>query len=69
MIRTRAKLFDNRELDDSSALICQLEREITCLERQLDRLRLLNRDLDRRTEETYQDMIINRKEMLSQLGF
>lgn len=63
----RSKKFENRVSTDSSALILQLEREIMCLNRQLNRLRVLDGYLDRRTEETYRDMINVRQEMLNEL--
>jgi len=69
MNRARSKLMNNREFDDSGALINQLKREISCLERQLGRLKLLYGGLDNRTLDTYRDMILSRKEMLSELCF
>jgi len=67
MTRTHSKLLENRNMDDNSALVLQLEREITCLNRQLSRLKLLDGCLDRRTQTTYEDMISSRREMLSEL--
>lgn len=68
MMRARLKLLENRDADDSCALICQLNREITCLQRQLDRLLLLDGHLDSRTLDTYREMITTRREMLVELG-
>ncbi|MFT5083491.1 MAG: hypothetical protein ACI9Y1_001536 [Lentisphaeria bacterium] len=45
----------------------QLLREITCLERQLDRLRNLNGHLDNRTQSTYEEMISSRMQLLKEL--
>ena len=67
-MKNTSRLFENRVLEDSDALVSQLEREVACLERQLDRLRLLNCGLDPRTENTYQDMIGCRKNMISQIA-
>lgn len=69
MNTTRSKLLDNRNTYDNNALVSQLEREILCLERQLDRLRLLDDRMDRRTLITYEEMISSRKAMLSELSF
>ena len=55
----------NRE--DTSMLQSQLQREITCLEMQLSRLRRRDEFLDIITLQTYQEMISARKEMLDTL--
>ena len=68
MIRPQHKLLDNRDTDDSGALRRQLEREITCLERQLGRLKCLDGRLDKYTLKTYQEMISSRKIMLTELN-
>ena len=55
----------NRE--DTSMLQSQLQREITCLEMQLSRVRRRDEFLDIITLQTYQEMISARKEMLDTL--
>jgi|GEM_PF-3738456 len=45
----------------------QLKREITCLERQLERLRLRRDLLDDATLSTYEDMIMSRQAMLDEI--
>lgn len=67
MNNTNTNLLERRHSEDSHALVQQLEREITCLSRQLDRLKLLDGTLDSRTESTYQDMINSRIEILNEL--
>ncbi|WP_086929607.1 hypothetical protein [Agarilytica rhodophyticola] len=67
MTRLRPKLLENRNFNDSDALISQLKREISCLERQFERLKLLDGKLDTGTANTYRDMIFSRKEMLQNL--
>ncbi len=62
------KNVERRHSEDSQALVQQLEREITCLSRQLERLKLLDGTLDSRTESTYQDMINSRLEILNELA-
>ncbi len=69
MTNTQAKLLDDREFNDNGALVNQLNREISCLQRQLDRLKLLDGNLDGRTLETYQEMISSRRKMLSEMSF
>jgi len=53
--------------NNSSLLRQQLVREITCLERQLERLRLRDELLDMSTLQTYEEMISSRKVMLENL--
>ena len=43
----------------------QLQRELTCLERQLERLKKFDGDIDQVTFETYQEMIDTRQKLLS----
>lgn len=69
MNRPRPIIEQRKTSRDSSALIRRLEREITCLERQLERLVMLDGTLDKRTNDTYQEMIVSRREMLSDLSF
>ncbi len=69
MNRPRPIIEQRKMPRDSSALIRRLEREITCLERQLERLVMLDGTIDKRTNDTYQEMIVSRREMLSDLGF
>ncbi len=69
MNKPRPILEKRKTPRDSNSLIRRLEREITCLERQLERLVMLDGTLDKRTHDTYQDMIVSRREMLSDLGF
>ncbi len=45
----------------------QLYREINCLERQLERLRLRNDVLDLTTRQTYEEMISSRKDIVENL--
>lgn len=54
-------------LNNTSVLQQQLIREITSLERQLERLRLRDEFLDLSTLQTYEEMINSRKDMLSNL--
>ena len=54
---------------DSSQARKQLIREISCLERQLERLKQRGGMLDMTTERTYAEMIYSRKEMLDALPF
>lgn len=49
------------------ALKKQLCREIDCLERQLERLRLRNDMLDLTTRKTYEDMINSRRDIVENL--
>lgn len=51
----------------TSSLKKQLTREIDCLERQLERLKLRNDFLDFTTLQTYQDMISSRRDMVENL--
>lgn len=46
----------------------QLMREISCLERHLDRLKSNGYMKDQNTLETYKEMIASRKELLSDLS-
>ncbi len=54
---------------DTSHARKQLIREISCLERQLQRMKQRDNVLDATTERTYAEMIYSRKEMLSALPF
>ncbi|MFL0800207.1 MAG: hypothetical protein K6L81_09895 [Agarilytica sp.] len=60
---------ESRFKHESGLLIRRLEREISCLERQLERLFMLDGHIDKRTQDTYSEMISSRKDMLSELGF
>ena len=53
--------------DDSSVLKQQLMREITCLERQLERVRSRDEFAEYSTVQTYEEMIESRRRMLSNL--
>ncbi|ACR12039.1 hypothetical protein [Teredinibacter turnerae] len=53
--------------NNTSVMRQQLIREITCLERQLERLRLRDEMLDFATLQTYEEMISSRKELLDSL--
>lgn len=53
--------------NNTSLMRQQLIREITCLERQLERLRLRDEMLDLSTLQTYEEMITSRKELLDSL--
>ena len=53
--------------NNTSLMRQQLIREITCLERQLERLRIRDELLDMSTLQTYEEMIGSRKEMLDNL--
>lgn len=52
---------------ESSMLKKQLEREINCLERQLERIRVKEEFAEVETLSTYEDMIESRRKMLSNL--
>ncbi len=53
--------------NNTSLMKQQLVREITCLERQLERLRIRDEFLDFNTLRTYEDMISSRRDMLDNL--
>ena len=55
------------EKSNNSILKQQLVREITCLERQLERVRLRNDFADDSTLATYEEMIESRRKMLHNL--
>ncbi|MCR6652864.1 MAG: hypothetical protein NVV73_15875 [Cellvibrionaceae bacterium] len=55
------------EQRDTSILKQQLVREITCLERQLERIRMRDQFADDATLQTYEDMIESRRKMLYNL--
>lgn len=55
------------EKNDNSILKQQLVREITCLERQLERVRLRHDFADDSTLQTYEEMIESRRKMLHNL--
>lgn len=55
------------ERNDNSILKQQLVREITCLERQLERVRLRDDLADDATLQTYEEMIESRRKMLHNL--
>lgn len=54
-------------MEDSGKVRKQLQREITCLEMQLQRLHLRDEFLDLLTQQTYEEMISSRKSMLDTL--
>ncbi|WP_096085660.1 hypothetical protein [Agaribacterium haliotis] len=54
-------------LEDTSLLKSQLQREIHCLEMQLSKLRRRDDFLDLVTLQTYQEMISSRQDMLDSL--
>lgn len=53
--------------NDTSILKQQLVREITCLERQLERIRMRDQFADDTTLQTYEEMIESRRKMLYNL--
>lgn len=55
------------EQNDTSILKQQLVREITCLERQLERIRMRDQFADEVTLQTYEEMIESRRKMLYNL--
>ncbi|WP_188149488.1 hypothetical protein [Teredinibacter waterburyi] len=57
----------NAPYNNTTLMRQQLIREITCLERQLERLRLRDELLDFSTVQTYEEMITSRREMLENL--
>ena len=59
--------FLGAEQNDTSMLKQQLVREITCLERQLERIRMRDEYADEFTLQTYEDMIESRRKMLHNL--
>jgi|GEM_PF-990014 hypothetical protein len=63
----RHRPFQGSEQNDTSILKQQLVREITCLERQLERIRLRDECADDYTLQTYEDMIESRRKMLDNL--
>lgn len=60
-------LFPGLEQNDTSILKQQLVREITCLERQLERIRMRDQFADDATLQTYEEMIESRRKMLYNL--
>lgn len=59
--------FPGVEQNDTSILKQQLVREITCLERQLERIRMRDQFADDATLQTYEEMIESRRKMLYNL--
>lgn len=59
--------FLGAEQNNTSMLKQQLVREITCLERQLERIRMRDEYADDFTLQTYEDMIESRRKMLHNL--
>lgn len=55
------------ESGDTTILKQQLVREITCLERQLERIRMREELADGYTLQTYEEMIESRRKMLHNL--
>ena len=53
--------------EDTAVLRKQLQREINCLELQLHRLKRRDEPLDLVTLQTYEDMIMARRDMLESL--
>lgn len=51
-------------MEDTAILRKQLEREINCLETQLERLKRRDEFLDLITLQTYEEMISSRRDML-----
>lgn len=67
-MRTVAQnFFPSVEQNDTSILKQQLVREISCLERQLERIRIRDQFADDRTMQTYEEMISSRRKMLYNL--
>ena len=60
-------IFPSVEQNDTSILKQQLVREITCLERQLERIRMRDQFADDATLQTYEEMIESRRKMLYNL--
>lgn len=56
-----------RDDEETSVLKQQLVREITCLERQLERIRTREALADSNTLSTYEEMIESRRKMLHNL--
>ena len=67
MNKTRLMSRAQSLIEQGSVLKSQLEREIFCLERQLDRLKIFDNCQDNPTCRTYEDMIFSRRELLSGL--
>lgn len=59
--------FASTQFGESSILKQQLVREISCLERQLERVRVRDEFADDSTLTTYEDMIESRRKMLHNL--
>lgn len=59
--------YSPSEMNESSVLKQQLVREITCLERQLERVRMRDEYADDSTLQTYEEMISSRRKMLHNL--
>lgn len=59
--------FSTRKEQDSISLKLQLEREISCLVKQLDRLKYMEGYHDTATVRTYEEMISARRDMLGEL--
>ena len=54
-------------VEELDLLRMQLQREITCLERQVDRFHYLDGDSDPVAYDTYREMIACRRRMLAEL--
>ncbi|VUD67518.1 hypothetical protein TDB9533_03833 [Thalassocella blandensis] len=65
--RDNLEVFSKVQERDGVSLKAQLEREISCLVKQLERLKYLDGYLDNSTIKTYEDMISSRKDMLGEL--
>lgn len=65
-IDTANKLVNTDDIE-ASVLKQQLEREITCLERQLERIRIKDEYAEYTTMQTYEEMIESRRKMLHNL--
>ena len=69
MLKTIAKPEIKQDEGDNLVLVRQLEWEISCLEKQLGRIKLFQNQSGTNTSDTYEKMISIRKEMLSELSF
>lgn len=65
--RENLEVFSKVQERDGVNLRAQLEREISCLVKQLERLKYFDGYLDNSTIKTYEDMISSRKDMLGEL--
>jgi len=66
-MRSQKRPIEGADIRDTELLKKQLQREIACLEIQLERLRRFDLSIDVVTLQTYEEMISSRQNMLESL--